>query len=68
MLSAGIRGTDAHDKKHHPLSLAHSPTANAAGTLVYVVCGWQGCAQRLEVDVAVWEAERTRRKEDEPHG
>ena len=60
---AGIRSTDAHDTRQHPLHQAHSPTATRAGALVYCVCGWQGCAQRLEVDAAVWEAELTRRQE-----
>jgi len=62
MLTAGIRSTDAHDKKHHPLDQAHSATATPTGALVYVVCGWQGCAQRLEVDAAVWQAEEARRR------
>ena len=61
MLTAGIRSTDAHDKRHHPLDQAHSPMATPTGELVYVVCGWDGCAQRLEVDAAVWEAEVARR-------
>jgi hypothetical protein len=57
----GIRSTHAHDKKYHPLDHAHSPTATPTGALVYCVCGWDGCAQRLEVDAAVWEAEMRRR-------
>ena len=61
MLIAGIRSTHAHEKKHHPLDQAHSPTRTPTGALVYVVCGWQGCQQRLEVDAAVWEAELGRR-------
>lgn len=61
MLEGGLRSTPAHARKRHPLDQAHSPTAAQAGTLVYVVCGWQGCAQRLEVDAAVWQAELARR-------
>jgi hypothetical protein len=57
----GVRSIGAHAKKHHPLGLAYSPTANAAGTRVFVVCGWLGCPQRLEVDAAVWKAEAARR-------
>ena len=55
------RSTAAHDAKHHPLSMAHTEAAAANGLLVYVVCGWQGCPQRLEVDAAVWQAEVARR-------
>ena len=66
MLVDGIRSTEAHDKKHHPLDQAHTPTATPTGALVYVVCGWQGCAQRLEVDAAVWEAEAARRARATP--
>ena len=62
MLTEGIRGSDAHDTQHHPIDQAHSPAANAAGTRVYVVCDWNGCAQRLAVDGAVWEAEVARRR------
>lgn len=51
----------AHDKKNHPLTMAHSATWNAARTRVYVVCGFGGCAQRLEVDAAVWRDEERRR-------
>jgi predicted methyltransferase MtxX (methanogen marker protein 4) len=32
-----------------------------SGQVVYVVCGFQRCGQRLEVDRAVWEAEMARR-------
>jgi len=66
MLAVGIRSTDAHDKKHHPIDQAHSPQATPTGALVYVVCGWQGCPQRLEVDAAVWEAELARRRAAPP--
>jgi len=41
--------------------MAHTEAAAANGLLVYVVCGWQGCPQRLEVDAAVWQAEVARR-------
>jgi hypothetical protein len=58
----GIRSTDAHDKKAHPLDQAHSPTYAASGLLVYVVCGFWGCPQRLVVDRAVWEAQLARRQ------
>jgi len=61
MLTGGIRATEAHDRKHHPLDHAHSATPAVAGTRVYVVCGWQGCAQRVAVDAAVWDAEAARR-------
>jgi hypothetical protein len=63
MLADGIRSTSAHDTKQHPLTQAHSAQATATGALVYCVCGFQGCAQRLEVDAAVWAAERARRAE-----
>jgi hypothetical protein len=62
MLVQGIRSTDAHDKKHHPPDQAHSPTYAASGLVVYVVCGFWGCPQRLAVDRAVWEAELARRQ------
>ena len=61
MLAGGVRSTEAHDKKHHPLSAAHSPTYAASGLVVYVVCGFKGCPQRLEVDAAVWQAAMARR-------
>jgi hypothetical protein len=57
------RSTAAHDAKHHPLSLAHSPSYAVSGQLVYVVCGFDGCRQRLEVDAAVWREEERRRRE-----
>lgn len=62
MLTAGIRSTWAHDTKHHALSMAHSPTLAASGRKVYVVCGFGGCAQRLEVDAAVWRDEEASRR------
>jgi hypothetical protein len=65
MVTQGIRSTEAHDKKHHPLGQAHTAVQAPTGTLVYVVCGWQGCAQRLQVDAAVWQAELARRRERE---
>lgn len=46
----------------HPLDQAHSPTPNAAGTRVYVVCGYDGCQSRKAVDAVVWEAEAARRR------
>jgi len=55
------RSTAAHDATDHPLAMAHTEAAAAHGLLVYVVCGWQGCPQRLEVDAAVWQAEPPRR-------
>jgi hypothetical protein len=57
----GIRSTTAHDAKAHPLDQAHSATATPTGTRIYCVCGWDGCAQRLEVDASVWDAEMMRR-------
>jgi hypothetical protein len=57
-----IRSTNAHVKKDHPLSAAHSPTYAVHGQTVYVVCGFGGCPQRLEVDAAVWQAEEARRR------
>lgn len=63
MLTDGIRSSDAHDKKRHPLSAAHSAVVAPSGTRVYVVCGWWGCAQRLEVDWAVWQEHERRRQE-----
>lgn len=50
----------------HPLIAAHSPTPNVAGTRVYVVCNWEGCALRRDVATAVWEAEAARRREAPP--
>jgi hypothetical protein len=61
--SRGIRSTEAHDKKHHDLGMAHTPTYAVHGQTVYVICGWGGCPQRLEVDAAVWRAEDARRRE-----
>ena len=66
------RSTAAHDATDHPLAMAHTEAAAAHGLLVYVVCGWQGCPQRLEVDAAVWRAEELRRRaalaqEEAPH-
>lgn len=46
----------------HPLSAAHSAQASASGQVVYVVCGWQGCPQRLLVRADDWEAEVERRQ------
>jgi len=66
MLVDGIRSSDAHDKKHHPLDQAHSAVATPTGALVYVVCGWQGCAQRLEVDEKVWRDAEARRRAAPP--
>jgi hypothetical protein len=62
MLVEGIRSTDAHATQHHPLDQAHTPTEAASGLVVYVVCGFDGCAQRLEVDAAVWREEEARRR------
>jgi hypothetical protein len=58
----GIRSTIDHDAQAHPLDQAHSATATPTGALVYCVCGHDGCAQRLEVDAKVWEAELARRR------
>jgi hypothetical protein len=62
MLVQGIRSSDAHDKKHHALGMAHSPSYAVTGQLVYVICGWGGCPQRLEVDEKVWREEEARRR------
>lgn len=53
----------AHAATDHPLSLAHSPSYAVTGQVVYVICGWQGCPQRLAVDAARWRAEELRRHE-----
>jgi hypothetical protein len=52
----------AHDTQHHPLHAAHSAQPSPSGLVVYAICGWQGCPQRLVVDAAVWEAEQARRR------
>ena len=46
----------------HPLSAAHSATVSLDGRVVYVVCGWNGCAQRRVVAADVWEAREDRRR------
>ena len=61
-----IRSTNAHVKKDHPLTMAHSPTYAVHGQTVYVVCGFGGCAQHLEVDAAVWREEEARRRATPP--
>jgi hypothetical protein len=50
----------------HPLWAASNATPAASGQVVYVVCGWQGCAQRRVVPVAAWETEVARRAQDGP--
>lgn len=59
----GVWSPPAHEKKGHPLSMAKSPTPSADGRRVYLICGFGGCAQRLEVDAAVWRDEERRRRE-----
>ena len=49
-------------RQAHPLGRAHSAAPAGHGTVVYVVCGWHGCAQRLALPVAAWEAEVARRQ------
>ena len=48
-------------RQAHPLDRAHSAAPAVSGMVVYVVCGWQGCARRLTLPVAAWEAEVARR-------
>lgn len=48
--------------RQHPLDAAYGSTPATSGKVVYVVCGFRGCDQRLAVDAAVWEAERARRQ------
>lgn len=49
--------------KHPGLRMAHSPTTQAESPLlVYVVCGRDGCGQRLVLHVADWEEEQERRR------
>jgi hypothetical protein len=52
----------------HPLDVAHSATPNAAGTRVYVVCGWYGCQQRRDVGTEAWEQVLARRASDTTPG
>jgi len=61
MLEGAVRSTAAHATKAHPLDQAHSALETPAGRTVYVICGWDGCEQRLAVAAAVWEAEQARR-------
>ena len=49
-------------RQAHPLGRAHSATPARHGTVIDVVCGWQGCAGRLALPVAAWEAEVGRRQ------
>jgi hypothetical protein len=53
-------------RKHSPeLGMAHTPTPRPDGQVVYVVCGWQGCAQRLALPADVWQEELRRRQASE---
>ena len=49
-------------RQDHPLAQAHSPTLAQGGTVVYVICGDDGCPQRLVLALAQWQAERRRRR------
>jgi hypothetical protein len=54
--------------KHNPeLGMAHTPTERPDGQVVYVVCGWQGCPQRLALPAEVWQEELRRRAEAPAH-
>lgn len=50
--------------KTHPLYRAHSATFPASGAVVYVVCGWNGCEQRLKVPKSEWALEVLRRQQE----
>ena len=58
----GVRPDQPSCRQAHPLGRAHSATPARHGTVIYVVCGWQGCARRLALPVAAWEAEVARRQ------
>ena len=45
-----------------PLGRTHSAAPAGHGMVVYVVSRWQGCARRLALPVAAWEAEVARRQ------
>jgi hypothetical protein len=49
-------------RQDHPLAQAHSPTLAQGGTVVYVICGDDGCPQRLVLARAQWQAELRRRR------
>jgi hypothetical protein len=57
-----VRPDQPSCRQAHPLGWAHSATPAQHGTVIYVVCGWQGCARRLALPVAAWEAEVARRQ------
>jgi hypothetical protein len=50
-------------RQDHPLAQVHSPTLAQGGTVVYVICGYDGCQQRLVLALAQWQAERRRRRQ-----
>jgi hypothetical protein len=50
-------------RQDHPLAQAHSPTPAQGGTVVYCVCGYAGCRQRLVLARAQWQAELRRRQQ-----
>jgi hypothetical protein len=51
---------------HTTLAQAHSTSLATSGHRIYLVCGWQGCAQRRVVPVALWETELARRASPPP--
>ena len=50
-------------RKDHPLAQAHSPLLSQGGTVVYVICGYDDCPQRLVLARAQWQAELRRRQQ-----
>ena len=50
-------------RQDHPLAQAHSPTPAQGGRVVYVICGYDGCPQRLVLARAQWQAELRRRQQ-----
>jgi hypothetical protein len=49
-------------RQDHPLAQAHSPALAHGGTVVYVICSYDGCPQRLVLARAQWQAELRRRR------
>jgi hypothetical protein len=50
-------------RQDHPLAQAHSPLPAQGGRVVYVICGYDGCPQRLVLARAQWQAELRRRRQ-----
>ena len=48
-------------RQDHPIAQAHRPTLAQGGTVVDVICGDDGCPQRLVLARAQWQAARARR-------